>query len=223
MAKPISRKRSVEEPPEILSLQLRLLQYLQDNWRWVTFGLVLLFVGLGVWGVIKHMQARKNEDAGAAMAKITPLLSKAGSGPEALKALEQLLKDYPGTAPAQEAAIFRAHLLYQTKNYPEAAKAYEALRHSNLSGFDALAAESLSYCYEAQGEVRKAAEVLKTVADKITGPLQNEVYVRLALLLEQAGEAKDAGQYWQKLLEKSPDPALAPYFREKAAASADAK
>lgn len=220
MAKPVFRKRSlVEEPPEILSLQLRLLQYLKDYWRWVTVGLVLLFVGLAAWGIMKQMQARRYEQAGAAMAKIAPLLSKPESAPATLKALDQLLKDHPGTPPALEAAIFRAHLLYQSKNYVEAAKAYEALRQSRAFGWDTLAAESLSYCYEAQGEFRKAAETLKPMVEKIPGPLQGEAYRRLALLLEQAGEVKEAGQYWQKLLEKSPDPSMLPYIKEKAAAA----
>ncbi len=220
MAKPGSRKRDfLEKPPEILTLQLRLLQYLKDYWKWVVAGLVLVFIGLAVWGVMAQVQARRAEQAGAAMAKITPLLSNPQAAAEALKALDQVLKDYPGTPTALEAAIFRAHLLYQMKNYGEAAKAYEALLHGPASGWDTLIAESLSYCYEAQGDFRKAAQTLQPVAEKAARPLQNEMYRRLAMLLEQAGEPKEAAQYWQKLLDKVPDPALLPYIKEKLAAA----
>lgn len=220
MAKPGSRKRDfVEQPPEILTLQLRLLQYLKDYWKGVVGGLAVLFIGLAVWGIMAQVQSRRAEKAGAALAKITPLLSNPQSAAAALKGLDQVLKDYPGTPTALEAAIFRAHLLYQTKNYAEAAKAYEALLHGPLSGWDAMIAESLSYGYEAQGDYRKAAQSLQPVVEKASRPLQNEMYRRLAMLLEQAGDPKEAAKYWQQLLDKVPDPALLAYYKEKAAAA----
>lgn len=220
MAKPGSRKRDfVEQPPEIFSLQLRLLQYLKDNWKWVAAGLVAVFIGLAVWGVNTQLQARRSERAGEAMAKIAPLLSKPEAAGEALKGLDQIMKDYPGTPVSLEAAIFRAHLLYQTGKFAEAAKAYEALATGPASSWDSLIADSLSYCYEAQGDFRKAAEALQPVADKAPAPLQNEIYRRLAILLEQAGKPQEAAQYWRKMLDKSPDPALLPYIKEKLAAA----
>ena len=223
MAKTGSRKRDfVEKPPEILTLQLRFLQYLKDYWQWFAAGLVVLLIGLAGWGIIVQLQARRAEKAGAAMAKLNPLLSNPKSADAALKGLDQILKEYPGTPSALEAAIFRAHLLYQTRKYAEAAKAYEALLHGPLSGWDPIIADSLSYCYEAQGEFRKAAQTLQTVVDNAPRPLQNEMYRRLAMLFEEAGAPKEAAQYWQKLLDQVPDPALLAYFKEKAAAAAAA-
>jgi len=220
MARPGSRKRDfVDQPPEFFTLQLRLLQYLKDYWKWAAAGLAAVFLGLAVWGIMAQVQVRRNEQAGAAMAKIAPLLSNPQAADQALQALDQVLKDYPATPASLDASIFRAHLLYQTKNYVEAAKAYEALLQGPLSGWDTLIAESLSYCYEAQGEFRKAAEALKPVVEKAPRPLQNEMYRRLAMLLDQAGEPKEAAQYWQKLLDKVPDTALLTYFKEKAAAA----
>ncbi len=220
MAKPVSRKRAfVEDPPEILTLQLRLLQYLKDYWKWVVAGLAVVFIGLAAWGILTQVHARREEQAGAAMARIAPRLSKPEAAAETLKALDQVLKDYPGTSAALEAAIFRAHLLYQLKDYGEAAKSYEALLQGPASGWATLIAESLSYCYEAQGDFRKASQTLQPLAEKVTGPLQNEIYLRLALLLEQAGEPKEAGEYWRKLLDKPPDPSLLPYIKEKVAAA----
>jgi tetratricopeptide (TPR) repeat protein len=223
MAKPGSRKRDfVEQPPEILTLQLRLLQYLKDYWKWVAAGLAVVFMGLATWGIMAQMQARRVEQAGAAMAKITQQLSNPQDAAGALKALDQILKDYPGTPTALEASIFRAHLLYQMQKYGEAAKAYEALLQGPLSSWDPLIAESLSYCYEAQGDYRKTAQTLEPVVERAARPLQNEMYRRLALVLEKAGEPKAAAQYWGKLLDKVPDPALLTYIKEKEAAAAAA-
>jgi lipopolysaccharide biosynthesis regulator YciM len=223
MAKPGSRKRSfIGEPLDISTLHLWLLDYLKDYWKWIAAVLAVVIISLGTWGITTQLRAHRAGQAEAAMAKITPELSNPQAAGTALKALDQLLKDYPGTPTALVAAIFRAHLLYQTQKYGDAAKAYEALLQDHLPGWDPVIAESLSYCYEAQGDYRKAAQALQPVVEKATRPLQNEMYRRLAMLLEQAGEWKEAAQYWQKLLDKVPDPALLAYFREKAATAAAA-
>jgi tetratricopeptide (TPR) repeat protein len=220
MAKPGSRRRAfVEEPPEILSLQLRLLQYLKDYWKWAAAGLAVVFIGLAARGITAQLKGRRAEEAGAAMAKIAPLLSKPETAGAALHNLERIVTNYPGTPTAMEASFFRAHLLYQMGKYAEAAKAYEALLPGPDSTWDMLIADSLSYCYEAQGDFRKAARTLQPVTDKATAPLQSEIYRRLAMLLEKAGEPQEAARYWRKLVDKPPDPSLLPYFKERLAAT----
>ena len=59
-----------------------------------------------------------------------------------------MIREHPGTKSAREAQLLRANLLYQMKNYAEAAKAYEALLPSGDPDWDAWIKESLSYCYE---------------------------------------------------------------------------
>lgn len=220
MAKPFSRKRAfVDQPTQFLSMQLRLLQYLKDYWKWMAAGLVVVFIGLAAWGLMAQLQARRHEQAGAAMARITPLLSKPEAAAEALKGLNRIIKDFPGTPTALEASLLRAHLLYQTGEYAAAAKAYEGLAQGPASAWGTLITESLSYCYEAQGDFRKAAQTLQPLADKAAGPLQSEVHRRLAMLLEKAGEPQEAAKYWRKLLEKPPSPSVVPYIKERLAAT----
>jgi lipopolysaccharide biosynthesis regulator YciM len=79
--------------------------------------------------------------------------------------------------------------------------------------------ESLSYCYEGMGNFKKAAAVLKPLAEQVAGPLKVEVLRRLAVLYEQAKEPKEAAVYWGKLLDQRPDAALVPYLQEKLAAA----
>ncbi|MFZ5453414.1 MAG: tetratricopeptide repeat protein [Thermodesulfobacteriota bacterium] len=221
MSKPRSRKRDfLEKPPELLSMQLRLLQYLKDYWKWAVAGLVLVFIGLAAWGFTAQFKARRQEQAGAALARIAPLLSQPEAATEVLKGLDQILKDFPGTPTAREASLLRAHLLYQTGKYAAAAQAYEALAQGPASTWSTLVAESLSYCYEAQGDFRKAAKVLEPLVDKAAGPLESEINRRLAMLLEKAGEPQEAAKYWRKLLDKPPAPSLVPYLKEKLAAAA---
>lgn len=220
MSKPRSRKRDfLDKPPELLSLQLRLLEYLKEYWKWAAAGLVVVFIGLAAWGITAQIQARRQEKAGAAMARIAPLVSQPSTAGEALKGLDKIVKDFPGTPSAREASLFRAHLLYQTGKYAAAAKAYEALAEDPASPWGTLVAESLSYCYEAQGDFRKAAQTLIPMADKAAGPMQSEINRRLAMLLEKAGEPREAAKYWRKLLDKPPATSLVPYLKEKLAAA----
>ena len=112
----------------------------------------------------------------------------------------------------------RANLLYKLGQYSEAAKAYESLLDSRDPAWDILV-ESLSYCYEGMGNFKKAAEVLKPLAEQISGPMQSEVIHRLAMLYEQAKEPREAAVYWRKLLEQPPDATMVPYVQEKLAAA----
>jgi predicted negative regulator of RcsB-dependent stress response len=187
--------------------------------KWLVLAGVVLAMGLGAWGVTARMQESRQEKATAALALVTPKADLKAPDIAAAKALEKFVNDYAGTRAAREAQLMRANLLYQLKQYGEAAKAYESLLDERDPGWDTLAQESLSYCYEGMGNFKKAAEVLKPLAEHISGPLKSEMTRRLALLYEQAQEPKEAAAYWRKLLEQPPDAALVPYLEEKLAAA----
>jgi lipopolysaccharide biosynthesis regulator YciM len=180
-------------------------------------GLLLLFLGVNL---TTYLQNRRQDEARTALAQMRPLLSKPEAAEEALEGLARILADYPNTPPAKEAAVYRAHLLYQTKKYADAAKAYaEAAKLlDEKDGLAPLIAESLSYCYEALGDFHQGATVLAPVLNKESGPLRSELLRRAAWLSEKAGNAKEAARYWRLLLEKPPNPAMVPYFKEKLAA-----
>lgn len=221
MARSTSRRRGApQSPEEVLTLAQRLLKRGKPHGKWLLLGVVAGLLAVGGWGLYARGQAEKEERAGAALAQVRPRLSSAAANPETVQALEGLIRDHPGTRAAEEARLFRAHLLYQLKDYAQAAKAYEALLPSGDPGLDQLLAESLSYCYEAQGDYGKAAAVLKPLAEKVSGAFQGEVVQRLAWLLERAGDTQEAGRYWLKLVDEPPHPTLVPYLKEKAAAAA---
>ncbi len=123
------------------------------------------------------------------------------------------------------ARLFKGHLLYQTKKYADAAKTYEELR-SALGGKDSFGwspfvTESLSYCYEAQGDYSRAAQTLKPLVDQSSGSYQTVLLARLALLFDKAGNRKEAEDAWQQLLSQAQNPALVSYWKEKLGRSPD--
>jgi len=165
------------------------------------------------------LQERREDRAVAALALVTPKADLKAPAAAAAEALEKFVNEYAGTRAAREAQLTRANLLYRLARYGDAAKAYESLLDGRDPGWDTLVNESLSYCYAGMGNFKKAAEVLKPVAEQISGPLKSEVMRRLAMLYEQAKEPKEAVVYWRKLLDQPPDAAMVPYLQEKLAAA----
>jgi predicted negative regulator of RcsB-dependent stress response len=220
MAKLTLRRRSaLDNPEEVLNLAQRLLERVKPYAKWLVLAGVVIAVGLGAWGVTARMQESRQEKAAAALAQVTPTADLKAPDAAAAKALEKFVNEYAGTRAARDAQLMRANLLYGLGQYAEAAKAYESLLDGREPGWDTLVNESLSYCYEGMGNFKKAAEVLKPVAEQSSDPLKSEVMRRLAMLYEQAKEPKEAAAYWAKLLDRPPDPALVPYLREKLAAA----
>ena len=223
MAKISARRKSLlENPEEVLDLAQRWLEQVKHQWKWLALGLGLVVLVLAAWGINARMAAGREAQAVEALARLRPRL--ASPGPAMAKDLEQVARDYPGTRGARDALLLRANLLYQMKNYAEAAKAYAALLQGGDPGWDALVNESLSYCYEGLGDYQKAAATLKQVAEQTSGSLKAEATQRLALVLEQAGDFKEAAVYWKKLVDEPGNPALQSYLKERlAAAEAKAK
>jgi lipopolysaccharide biosynthesis regulator YciM len=225
MAKIGARRKSVLNNPEaVLDLAQGWLEQVKGQWIWLALGLGVAVIVLAAWFINAQMHEHREARAAAALALVRPKLTAPTAGAEAAKALEQVAKDYAGTKGARQAQLLRANLLYQQNNFAEAASAYEALLPSGDPAWDALIKESLSYCYEGLGDFKKAAATLKGLPEEASGNLKGEVTQRLALLLEKAGDPKEAAGYWQKLLNEANNPALHSYLEEKlAAAEATAK
>jgi tetratricopeptide (TPR) repeat protein len=219
MARITSRRRvALETPDEMLTHAQRLWDYIKPVAHWLAVAAVVIAVGLGVWGINTWMKGSRETKAAAALVLVTSRVNPKAPA-AAVQDLGKFVKEYPGTGAAREAQLLRANLLYALGRYSEAAKAYESLRDGRDPGWDALATESLSYCYEGMGNFKKAAQVLKPVVEQISGPMKAVVMQRLALLYEKAQEPKEAAVYWQKLLDQPGEAALMSYFREKLAAA----
>jgi predicted negative regulator of RcsB-dependent stress response len=220
MAKITSGRRSaLDNPEEVLNMAQRLLERVRPYAKWLVLAGVVIAVGLSAWGINSMIKERRQEKAAAALALVTPKADLKAPDAAAAKALEKFVNEYAGTRAARDAQLVRANLLYGLGQYAEAAKAYESLLDGRDPGWDNLVNESLSYCYEGMGNFKKAAEVLKPVAEQSSAPLRSEVMRRLAMLYEQAKEPKEAAAYWAKLLDRPPDPDMVPYLREKLAAA----
>ena len=212
--------RGPREPEELLGAAQQALDYVRPYLKWLILGCVALAVVLLIWGGYSYWQHNRQVHAQAALEKVRPELNRPDQAEAAIKSLTALIQKYPSTQAAQIAMAFKANLLYQTKKYAEAAKTYEELRSS--SGADPYAwrpfvTESLAYCYEAEGNYAKAAQILKPLVDQSLGSYQTMLLSHLALLYDKAGEHKLAADAWQRLMTETRDPALVSYWKERLA------
>jgi len=222
MANKKTQSRGPREPEEILGAAQQALNYLRPYLKWLTTGAVILAVVLVAWSGNAYLQHSREVRAQAALDKERPKLSQPDQAEAAITDLNAIIRDYPATHAALMARLFKAHLLFQTKKYTDAAKTYEEVRAlvgpQEPYAWSPFVTESLSYCYEDQGDYAKAAETLKPLADQAGGSYQSILLAHLALLYDKAGNPKEAGDIWERLLSRTQNPALKSYWKEKLAA-----
>ena len=218
MAKRKPRRRGLQEPEEILSVFQQSLNYIRPYLKWLILGGVILILGLLGWSGYSYLQHSRESRAQAALEQVRPQLSQPDQAASAIKALDVLIRDYPATRAAQMGRLYKGHLLYQTGKYADAARTYEELRsalgNQDPYGWSRFVTENLSYCYEAQGDYAKAAQILKPLVDQASGNYQSVLLARLAFLYDQAGNREEARSVWQRLLSQTKNPALISYWKE---------
>jgi soluble lytic murein transglycosylase len=91
-------------------------------------------------------------------------LSQLGRYPEALAALQGLLKEYPDSPLFRSAGKLQADLLYDSGNFPDALASYEKFIEKYAAGPDALAAlRRLALCRERMGDPAGAVAALRKI------------------------------------------------------------
>lgn len=223
MAKPLRRRDPLKED-EVLTFAQQVLEFVKRYQTYVIIGVAgvsLVFAGSALY---QYWQKSRRDAAVAALIAVRPQLNQPSDATGALKSLDQIVSQYRGTPAAREAALHRAHLLYQLNKYEDAAKAYDELLADpavqDEPGTRTLVAESLSYCYEGLGKYAEAAKVIQPLVEKTSGSFQADLTRRLAWLYDKAGNHQEAKKYWTKLMEKPPSPAIVPYLKEKLADAA---
>jgi hypothetical protein len=87
-------------------------------WKWLALGLLLVVLALAVWLIQVQRQAMRKQRAAATLEQVRPELAFPGAGAEAARALEQVVRDHPGTKSAREAQLLRDNLLFSCSFAP---------------------------------------------------------------------------------------------------------
>jgi predicted negative regulator of RcsB-dependent stress response len=205
-------KLQPKDTDEFISFSTRLLDFAQKNLTYILSGLAALIIAGAIWGYLQKRQVDRQEQA--AELYQAAVNQKKPDIPSMLKELQIIIQDYPETGGALQARLLTANLLYQEKKYSEALTAFETLAQA-VPDVKILVAENLSYCYEAQKDYRKAADVLDSLVSTAELPYRQELQRRQALMFELAGDSAKALAIYQKMLQDQPTDSFAPYLQEK--------
>jgi tetratricopeptide (TPR) repeat protein len=220
MAKPLRRRDPLKED-EVLTFAQQVLEFVRRHRTYFILGVAGVALAFAGSATYQYWQKSRRDTAATALTAVRPKLNQPAEAQEALRSLDNIARQYRSTPAAQEAAFYRGHLLYQLGKYEDSANTYKELLADPAilkePGASVLITDSLSYCYEGLGKYGEAAQVWQPLVDKISGPFQTDLTLRLAWLYDKAGNYQEAKKYWGKLLENPPSPAIVPYLKEKLA------
>lgn len=150
----------------------------------------------------RSMDASKKEKASTALSQAqTPLAS--GDFKEAEPALERVVKNFGGTAAAQQAALLLAQVRYDNGKHAEGIAGLESSLGSATDDFKASFEQMIAMGYEAQGKREEAAAHYAKAADAARFEGDKASYrAAQARQLMAAGKMADAKPIWEDLLNR---------------------
>lgn len=196
-------------------------EWLSDFWRdsrivrWASLAAVALLAlglaGLGVW----KWQDLREQRAGQALAQATQLLpapaapgAPAVPAPEgAMRALEGVMAQYPGSPAGAQAAYRLGNIHFAAARWPQARGAFEIAAATAPPGtLRVLAVLGTGYAWEAEAQWARAEAVFQALArDAGAGFLKPEALAALARTQEQAGNRGGALATWEQIRKEHPD------------------
>jgi len=121
MARRKPRRRTPQEPEELLGVVQQTLDPVRPYLKWIIAGGVALALGITGWFGSAYLQHSRESRAQAALEEVRPQLSQPDQAEAAIKNLDELIRNYPSTGGALMSRKFMGDLLYQSVIYAVAA------------------------------------------------------------------------------------------------------
>ena len=220
MAKITARHKSMlENPEEVLNLAQIWLEWLKRQWKWLALGLGVVVLVLAAWCINGRMAAGREAQAAAALARLRPQLAAPAAGAEAAKALEQVARDYAGTKAGRDATAAAGQPPVPDEELRRGRQGLCSPPAGRRPGLGRPDQRKPQLLLRRTGRLQEGRRQPSRGWRTGLGSLKGEATQRLALVLEQAGDFKEAAVYWKKLLDEPGNPALPPYLKERLAAA----
>lgn len=171
-------------------------KFLDDNARKLGWFFVILVVALIAFGVIKHQNTLKANEA-----------AEAFTGAKTVEDCDLVISRYPGSNAAANALLLKADLLWDQNKKSSAVEALEEFTSKNSSHpLAVFALLGLGSKLDAMGESKEAQSVFERILNEFgsseAAPLAQ---VRLGDLLWAQGKADEAKKAYEDLAVKFPD------------------
>lgn len=179
--------------------------WVQDHWRPILIGAVVIAAIAGLFALYERSQAQKAQRGDRALLE-AQRSALSGNLPLAQSDLQKVVVRYDGTPAAERASIVLAQVLFDQGKYAEGIKTLTPLTGSSLVGpsAEALIAAGL----EAENKFKEAGEHYLKAASAATFDLDKANFkASAARAYGQAGDAATAKKLWTELAADEDGPA----------------
>jgi tetratricopeptide (TPR) repeat protein len=225
--KRITRKQLLNEPDEFISVSSRLIRFGVDHKTPGLLGVAVFFIAIIALSGYHYFSNKAENTASAllqmninqyaqAMTKKSPEQAR-----EQVKAgFEQIMDSYGRTEAAKMARAIYAGICFRAGDIDKAISLYtESLdNYKEAPAICSLFTAGLGYCYEQKGEIQKAIDCFKKVADGTDAVGQDEALFNLGRLYADLGMADKSRDAFRTLIDSQSDSPYAELARERVAA-----
>ncbi len=187
--KKLSRKELLKSTDEFLTLSEKVARFVNEHMRQVKLvgiGLaVVAVVYIAIWGYMKHTNKMGQTAYNTAYDTLVQNLQSEKVNQEDIKQSETLfeavINDYGMSKAANLALAQVGRAKFETKNYSDAIEYYDefATKASSNEAYETLTFLALAACYEAKGDLKKAAEILDGIAKASDNPFRETAMLNL--------------------------------------------
>lgn len=220
--KKIKRKELLKEPDEFLTFSSRLFYWIHTHQRHLAYagavilGLFALYMaGYFYYG---HLNKQGQTHYNLAYQTMTSNM-KPDNDPkkweEAERLFKKVVKDYSLSKVSRLALPEAAYAAYRQKRYDEAISLYANFLHKigDDPQYRILTQIALATCYEAKGELAKAAKQLEPITQDMTSPFRELAMMNLARVYRLEHKQKDAKKILEQFVKQFPDSPFLPMVK----------
>lgn len=217
--KKTTRKQLLKAPDEFWTLLTRSVQFFSTHLQ------ALKYIGVGVgvaavlylaaYGYLGHVNEKGQEAYNEAYYALRENLKPDAKDANLKEAEELFRKTIEENGLSKAAGLAKpqiAHIKFLNGKYAEAIEIYKRFldKEEGRPKYESLARVALAGCYEAQGELRRAMEVVKPVLEDPRAPLQESAQWILARLYRLDNQTEKAKKLLEEFVAKYPASPFAP-------------
>jgi tetratricopeptide (TPR) repeat protein len=168
--KKVSRREIKED--KLVTVYFEARRWLEENKRIAGYIIAAPLVVVALWFWWNQKTAEWNDKATTMMAKVAPYFDEGkyelainGVPQEGTQGLQAVVDEYGSTKAGQIAKMYLADSYYALKNYEKASEYYDDISSSDKV-ISASAIAGVAACYEAKGDLDKAASYFEKAAAK---------------------------------------------------------
>lgn len=208
--------KSELEEDRFLEWLMHAVEVVQQKWQLFVAGVVgVIAVALAINYALGAQEA--NKEAATGLLGEVLIAETNGQEEQAIKMAEQLIRTYAGTPAAAQGMLVLANRYYLQGRYQEAEQQYQRYL-SDYGDTDILvygAWSGLAACFEAQGDLQKAAAKYREYATKHAGAEQTSLaLMEAARCYGMAGDKQTQKELLQEIVRDYAESPVAPRARE---------